>query len=126
MAASSPTGKGSAELGQMDPECMAIYRKLCGWTLARAHARTGDRVAIPSYLANGAKLDRAILEFSGAYGEQKERDYQQVVEAVSSGRVVAQIGLSPHCRPMTRRRLSASHARRSSRPMPALSPVPMR
>ena len=85
--------KGSAEIDQMDPERMAIYGKLCGWTLARAHARTGDRIAIASYLGNGPKFDRAILEFSDAYAQQNERDYQQLVEAVNSGRIVAQTGL---------------------------------
>ena len=85
--------KGSAEIDQMDPERMAIYGKLCGWTLARAHARTGDRIAIASYLGNGPKFDRAILEFSNAYAEQNDRDYRQLVEAVSSGRIVAQTGL---------------------------------
>ena len=77
----------------MDPERMAIYGKLCGWTLARAHARTGDRIAIASYLGSGPKFDRAILEFSNAYAEQNERDYQQLVDAVNSGRIVAQTGL---------------------------------
>jgi uncharacterized protein (DUF2252 family) len=85
--------KGSAEIDQMDPERMAIYGKLCGWTLARAHARTGDRVAIASYLGNGPKFDRAMLEFSNAYAEQNDRDYQQLDEAVRSGRIVAQTGL---------------------------------
>ena len=85
--------KGSAEIDQMDPERMAIYGNLCGWTLARAHARTGDRIAIASYLGNGPKFDRAILEFSDAYAEQNDRDYQQLVEAVNSGRIVAETGL---------------------------------
>jgi len=85
--------KGSAEIDQMDPERMAIYGKLCGWTLARAHARTGDRIAIASYLGNGPKFDRAMLEFCNAYAEQNERDYQQLVETVNSGRIVAQTGL---------------------------------
>jgi uncharacterized protein (DUF2252 family) len=85
--------KGSAEIDQMDPERMEIYGKLCGWTLARAHARTGDRVAIASYLGGGAKFDRAMLEFSSAYADQNERDYQQLVDAVNSGRIVAQTGL---------------------------------
>ena len=84
--------KGSAEIDQMDPERMAIYGKLCGWTLARA-MRTGDRIAIASYLGNGPKFDRAILEFSNAYAEQNDRDYRQLVGAVSSGRIVAQTGL---------------------------------
>ena len=85
--------KGSAEIDQMDPERMAIYGKLCGWTLARAHARTGDRVAIASYLGNGPSFDRAVLEFSDAYADQNDRDYQQLVAAVKSGRIVAQTGL---------------------------------
>ena len=77
----------------MDPERMEIYGKLCGWTLARAHARTGDRIAIASYLGGGPKFDRAIVEFSNAYAEQNDRDYQQLVDAVKSGRIVAQSGL---------------------------------
>ena len=85
--------KGSAEIDQLDPERMAIYGKLCGWTLARAHARTGDRIAIASYLGNGPKFDRAILGFSNVYAEQNDRDYRQLVEAVNSGRIVAQAGL---------------------------------
>jgi uncharacterized protein (DUF2252 family) len=85
--------KGSAEIDQMIPQAMAVYGKLCGWTLARAHARTGDRVAIAAYLGSGAGFDRAILEFSNAYADQNERDYQQLVAAVRSGTVTAQVGL---------------------------------
>jgi uncharacterized protein (DUF2252 family) len=85
--------KGSAEIDQMVPEGMAIYGRLCGWTLARAHARSGDRVAIASYLGNGDNFDRAILEFSRAYADQNERDYEALVAAVKSGRIVAQTGL---------------------------------
>jgi uncharacterized protein (DUF2252 family) len=85
--------KGSAEIDQMVPEGMTIYGRLCGWTLARAHARSGDRVAIASYLGNGANFDRAILEFARAYADQNERDYQALADAVKSGRVTAQTGL---------------------------------
>ena len=67
--------KGSAEIEQMIPKGMATYGTLCGWTLARAHARSGDRIAIASYLGNGDSFDRAILEFSKGYAEQNERDY---------------------------------------------------
>ena len=77
--------KGSAEIEQMVPKAMATYGTLCGWTLARAHARSGDRIAIASYLGNGDSFDRAILEFSKAYAEQNERDYQQLAAAVKSG-----------------------------------------
>ena len=85
--------KGSAEIEQMVPKGMATYGTLCGWTLARAHARSGDRIAIASYLGNGDSFDRAILEFSKAYAEQNERDYQQLAAAVKSGRITAQTGL---------------------------------
>ena len=85
--------KGSAEIEQMVPEGMATYGQLCGWTLARAHARSGDRVAIASYLGKSDRFDRAVLEFSKAYAEQNERDYQQLAAAVKSGRVEAQTGL---------------------------------
>jgi len=85
--------KGSAEIDQMVPEGMTIYGRLCGWTLARAHARSGDRIAIAAYLGNGDNFDRAILEFSRAYADQNERDYKALVAAVKSGRIVAQTGL---------------------------------
>ena len=85
--------KGSAEIEQMVPKAMATYGTLCGWTLARAHARSGDRFAIASYLGNGDSFDRAILEFSKAYAEQNERDYHQLAAAVKSGRITAETGL---------------------------------
>jgi sugar/nucleoside kinase (ribokinase family) len=72
---------------------MATYGKLCGWTLARAHARSGDRVAIAAYLGNGDSFERAILEFSQAYAEQNERDYKELDAAVKSGRITAETGL---------------------------------
>jgi len=85
--------KGSAEIEQMVPKAMATYGKLCGWTLARAHARSGDRIAIAAYLGNGDSFDRAILDFSMAYAERNELDYQQLAAAVKSGRIIAQTGL---------------------------------
>jgi uncharacterized protein (DUF2252 family) len=85
--------KGSAEIEQMNPEAMATYGTLCGWTLARAHARSGDRVAIAAYLGNGDSFDRALVEFSKAYAEQNEHDYQALNAAVTSGKVDAQTGL---------------------------------
>ena len=85
--------KGSAEIEQMDRKAMATYGTLCGWTLARAHARSGDRIAIAAYLGNGDSFDRALVEFSKAYAEQNERDYQALSAAVSSGKIEAQTGL---------------------------------
>ena len=77
----------------MIPPGMAAYGRLCGWTLARAHARSGDRIAIAAYLGNGDRFDRAILEFSRAYAEQNERDYKQLQDAVKSGQIAAETGL---------------------------------
>ncbi len=85
--------KGSAEIEQMVPEGMATYGRLCGWTLARAHARSGDRIAIAAYLGSGTSFDRAIVEFSKAYADQNERDYLELTQAVVSGRIKAESGL---------------------------------
>ena len=85
--------KGSAEIEQMVPTGMTVYGRLCGWTLARAHARAGDRIAIAAYLGNGNAFDRAILEFSDAYADQNEQDYARLLDAVESGTIPAQTGL---------------------------------
>jgi uncharacterized protein (DUF2252 family) len=85
--------KGSAEIEQMIPAGMAAYGRLCGWTLARAHARSGDRIAIAAYLGKGARFDRAIVEFSHAYAEQNESDYKAFATAVKAGRITAETGL---------------------------------
>jgi uncharacterized protein (DUF2252 family) len=85
--------KGSAEIDQMVAAGMSAYGRMCGWTLARAHARTGDRVAIAAYLGRGDRFDRAVLEFARAYAEQNERDYAVLSAAVKSGRVTAETGL---------------------------------
>jgi uncharacterized protein (DUF2252 family) len=85
--------KGSAEIELMAPTGMATYGTLCGWTLARAHARSGDSIAIASYLGNSDAFDRAILEFSQAYADQNERDYSALAAAVKSGKIKATSGL---------------------------------
>ena len=85
--------KGSAEIEQMVPKAMATYGKLCGWTLARAHARSGDRIAIAAYLGNSDSFDRAIVEFSRAYADQNDRDYQALAAAVKSGKITAETGV---------------------------------
>ena len=77
----------------MDPSSLAVYGQMCGWTLARAHARSGDRVAIAAYLGNSDDFDRAILAFAESYAEQNERDYQALRAAVDSGRIVAETGM---------------------------------
>jgi uncharacterized protein (DUF2252 family) len=85
--------KGSAEIDQMHPDGMAAYGKLCGWTLARAHARSGDPIAITSYLGSGQSFDHAILEFSKAYAKQNQSDYNELARAVKSGRIAAKTGI---------------------------------
>ena len=69
------------------------YARFCGATLARAHARWGDRFAIACYLGRGDMFDRAIASFSAAYADQNERDYRAFTEAVNSGRLTAQTGV---------------------------------
>jgi uncharacterized protein (DUF2252 family) len=85
--------KGSAELEGAKPSGLMAYGNLCAWTLARAHARSGDRIAIASYLGETNGFDKAIVEFSEAYADQNERDYRTLTEAIESGRLVAQKGL---------------------------------
>jgi hypothetical protein len=85
--------KGSAVVEQMDPKGMAAYGRMCAWTLARAHARSGDRITIASYLGNAPRFDRAILDFSHAYAEQNDRDYTALQKAVESGTIVADTGV---------------------------------
>ena len=68
---------------------MKVYARLCGWTLARAHARSGDRVALAAYLGGSAKFDHAIAEFAETYADQNERDYAALQAAVKDGRAEA-------------------------------------
>ena len=75
------------------PRGLRMYGTLCGWTLARAHARSGDRIAIAAYLGGSDIFDRAIAEFAAAYADQNERDHAALVDAVSSGRITAERGL---------------------------------
>jgi len=85
--------KGSAEIEMMVPQGMQLYARMCGWTLARAHARSGDRIAIGAYLGSGDTFDRAIAEFAETYADQNERDYKALTDAVASGRIEAKTGL---------------------------------
>ncbi len=85
--------KGSVDTDQMVPEGMAAYGNLCGWTLARAHARSGDRIAIAAYLGSGTSFDSAIASFAESYADQNQRDYDALVKAASDGRIVAEMGV---------------------------------
>jgi uncharacterized protein (DUF2252 family) len=81
--------KGSADVEGMSPDELAIYAGLCGWALARAHARSGDRVQIAAYLGKSDRFDRAVADFAVAYADQNERDHEVLCAAVESGRIVA-------------------------------------
>ena len=85
--------KLSAVIEEMVPFGMEVYAQLCGWTLARAHARAGDRIAIAAYLGSSDKFDNAIADFAEAYADQNERDYAALAGAVAAGRAEAQTGL---------------------------------
>ena len=81
--------KGSADVEAMLPLGLNFYGQICGWTLARAHARSGDPVAIAEYLGEDDQFDRSISDFARRYADQNERDYQAFAEAVRSGRLEA-------------------------------------
>jgi uncharacterized protein (DUF2252 family) len=81
--------KLSAAIEQMRPSGMAAYARLCAWTLARAHARSGDRVAIAAYLGSSDKFDKAIVAFAESYADITEQDHAALASAVESGRAEA-------------------------------------
>ena len=85
--------KGSAVIEAMLPVGLAFYGRQCGWTLARAHARSGDPVAIAAYLGKSDKFDTAMTDFSERYADQNERDYEAFAAAVKSGRLAAVEGV---------------------------------
>jgi uncharacterized protein (DUF2252 family) len=85
--------KASANIESMSREALGIYAQICGWTLARAHARSGDRVALAAYLGQSRTFDRAIGEFAAAYAEQNDLDHRALLDAIDRGRVQAQTGI---------------------------------
>jgi uncharacterized protein (DUF2252 family) len=85
--------KVSVDVEAMAPVGFGIYADMCGWTLARAHARSGDPIAIAAYLGKRGQFDQSVTEFSERYADQNERDYQAFVEAVRSGRLQALEGV---------------------------------
>ncbi|HEX7290764.1 MAG TPA: DUF2252 family protein, partial [Conexibacter sp.] len=85
--------KVSADVATMEPETLAAYGRLCGATLARAHARCGDAVAIAAYLGSGDAADRALADFADAYADQNARDHDLLLAAIEAGRLEAQTGV---------------------------------
>jgi uncharacterized protein (DUF2252 family) len=86
-------GKGSAMVDELEPSVMTAYAGLCGWTLARAHSRSGDAPGIAGYLGSGAAFDEAMSLFAEAYADQNEADYAALKRAVDAGRVKAEFGM---------------------------------
>jgi uncharacterized protein (DUF2252 family) len=85
--------KGSALVELMEPDTMAGYARLCGWTLAKAHARSGDSIAIAAYLGTSDSFDKAMAGFAESYADQNELDYAALVDAAAAGRVTTQAGV---------------------------------
>jgi uncharacterized protein (DUF2252 family) len=85
--------KASADLSTLSESGLHAYTLACGWSLARAHARSGDRLAIAAYLGAGGNFDQAIARFAAAYADQNERDHQQLAEMVATGEVAAELGV---------------------------------
>ena len=85
--------KGSVEIDSLLPAGLAIYGRLCGWALARAHARSGDRVALASYLGKSDAFDQSIAEFSVTYADQNQRDYEALQAAIKEGTIKAEAGI---------------------------------
>jgi uncharacterized protein (DUF2252 family) len=85
--------KASADIERMTPERLRVYGEMCGWTLARAHARSGDRVAIAAYLGSGTAFEDAVAAFSELYADQNERDFAEVSAAAESGRIAVEAGV---------------------------------
>jgi hypothetical protein len=82
--------KASPLVETMDPFRLEMYARICGWTLALAHARSGDAIAIASYLGSGDAFDRALASFAEAYAEQNQADYEELRKAAADGRVTAE------------------------------------
>jgi uncharacterized protein (DUF2252 family) len=85
--------KGSADVEAMIPLGLTYYARICGWTLARAHARSGDPIAIAEYLGEDDQFDQSIGDFSTRYAEQNDQDYQEFARAIRSGRLEAREGV---------------------------------
>ena len=81
--------KISLPIELMLPAGMTAYARLCGWTLARAHARSGDRIALAAYLGGSAKFDQAIADFAETYADQNENDYAAFQNAIKTGKAQA-------------------------------------
>jgi uncharacterized protein (DUF2252 family) len=87
--------KGSARVETMDPKGLRLYAELCAWTLARAHARSGDRIAIAAYVGDDDRLPQALADFAHAYADLNERDYASFGAALDAGELSVDVGAGP-------------------------------
>jgi hypothetical protein len=85
--------KVSGDLASMTERGFTAYGRTCGWTLARAHARSGDRIAIAAYLGSGTQFERALARFAAAYADQNARDYEALAAAAEAGDIAAEHGV---------------------------------
>jgi hypothetical protein len=85
--------KASADLSRMDEHGLVTYTRACAWSLARSHARSGDRLAIAAYLGKGENFDAAIAEFSARYADQNELDHARLIAAIQAGELEARVGI---------------------------------
>jgi hypothetical protein len=85
--------KMSADIESLTPDAMVLYARLCGWTLARAHARSGDRFALAAYLGKPDRFDRAVADFADTYAAQNIQDHETFAKAVADDRVEARTGV---------------------------------
>ena len=85
--------KGAIPVDRVRPAGLCLYAGLCGWTLARAHARSGDRMAIAAYLGASDRFDRAVADFAQAYADQAERDFALLSKAIKQGKVEVETGV---------------------------------
>jgi hypothetical protein len=85
--------KFSASIETMLPEVMGIYAQMCGWTLARAHARSGDAIAIGAYLGASDRFDRALADFATSYADQNEKDFDALKRAIATNQIHAIAGV---------------------------------
>jgi hypothetical protein len=90
--------KGSVEIEAVRPTELVSYARVCGWALARSHARSGDPVAIASYLGKSKNFDRALARFAERYADQVQRDYADYVDAIEAGRISVEVPASAFVR----------------------------
>jgi hypothetical protein len=86
-------GKSSIDVSRLSASGLAAYGDSCGWTVARGHARSGDRIVVAAFLGDDDAFERAVVEFAATYADVNEHDYHRLVEAIEAGRIPAVAGV---------------------------------